>query len=437
MLLLACTSAAGEGDETSAQAITGTVDLVPETAPSEAIVLANADGFAGINELHYVLLRGLFADPALDGVKVHYLTSIPFENIIAPTRSTDGDRLTARFSTRFAQQIRSGRLARVEAAVDTNWARDYFPLVVKRPDASKLAIRFDYQNEVAEGMKSASGPVAESVAKGLGLEVATSTLGVEGGNILVDEEETLFTTTKILERNKPKTKAAIETELKSLTGAKAIAWLEGLPGEATEHVDIMAKVVGRKKVVVSDHDGRCAPDAPDFCKQRKPALDKVAKAFEARGYQVTRILSAESDGDYRPLTYANSLVVNGSALIPAYFDPRVADDLAGLEGPGVPAKKIIKDCNTANPFPNTTDVAAESVARERARCAMDGVVKALDASGDTQTGNLYRYQLTIAARDAAAKAAYERLGYRVAPIPSIGMINFGGSIHCVTMQIAK
>jgi len=40
--------------------------LVPETAPTQAIVLANADLYAGINELHYKMLRGLTDDRALD-----------------------------------------------------------------------------------------------------------------------------------------------------------------------------------------------------------------------------------------------------------------------------------------------------------------------------------------------------------------------------------
>jgi len=57
----AACAAPTEDDGTSAQsdALATVGTLIPETAPTAAIVLANADLFAGINELHYTLLRGL------------------------------------------------------------------------------------------------------------------------------------------------------------------------------------------------------------------------------------------------------------------------------------------------------------------------------------------------------------------------------------------
>lgn len=426
--------AAGDAESDSEDALlTAPVGrLVAETAPTQAIVLANADLFAGINELHYTFLRGLFSDRALDEVKVIYLTPDDTSDVVTPVRAKDGDRSMGRFSARFAAEIASGRLKRTRATIETNWPRDYFPMTVRDPaaPAEKKAVRFEY--DVMPG----TGPAAEAAARTLGFAVTKSELSLEGGNILIDEDGTLFVTTKILARNASKTKTQVETELKRALGATEIEWLNPLPGETTGHVDIIAKIVGKKRAVVGASDGVCGADAPPACSKRKAALDETAKAFERRGYRVTRVLNAESAGDVRALTYANALLVNGTAFLPMYFDPGVADDLVlTMTGPRVPAKAIVKACNDSNPFPGTNDLAADLVARERARCAIEGVVKAAKAAGEPT--DYLQYSLTIAQRDAEARKSYEALGLRVVQVPGAAMINFGGSVHCVTMQIPK
>lgn len=438
-LLLACSSAT-EGEDTEGALATqpqtvGT--LIPETAPAQAIVLANADAFAGINELHYTLLRGLFGEPTLNDVKVVYLSDIDFDALVTPVRAKDGDRLMGRFSTRFASEIRSGRLKKTAASVDTNWARDYFPMALKTTANTKHMARFDYTNMLSEHKMSTSGATGEAAARTLGYEVDKSDIAMEGGNVMIDDDATLFTTTKVLARNKTKTKPVLEAELKRHMGAREIEWLEPLPGEATGHVDIVAKVMGQKRVIVGASDGQCGDDAPEFCPKRKGALDEVAQAFERRGYQVTRITNAESGGDVRPLTYTNSLLVNGAAFVPMYFDPTVASDITNWEGPGVPAKAIVKTCNTSHPFSGASEQDADRTVRERAICALDGVAKALRATGEASSAAYLEYSLLVATRDADATAAYTSLGYRVVPVAAAAMINFGGSVHCVTMQIPK
>lgn len=436
-LLVACAGSGGEAsDDTTEGALAGPTQpigsLVPETAPTEAVVLANADLFAGVNELHYTFLRGLFGDAALNDVKVFYLSPDDQSDVVTPVRSVDGDRLMGKFSTRFAKEIKAGRLVRTRAAVETNWARDYFPMTLATAaGGARKAARFAYENTPA------TGPAAEAAATTLGLSVTSSPLTLEGGNIMVDEDGVLYSSTKILTRNKTKSKADVEAELTRMLGVKAIEWMTPLPGESTQHVDIVAKVMGKKRVIVGDNDGVCPADAPPTCKQRKAALDANAAIFARRGYKVTRIMNAESGGDFRALTYANSLLVNGTAFLPMYFDPSVADDLVQtFQSPQLDAKAIVKDCATKNPFPGTTDLAADLVARERARCSIDGVVKAAKGKSDMPT-EYYAYAVQTAERDTAAKKAYESLGFRVVQVPGAAMINFGGSVHCVSMQIPK
>lgn len=430
-LLVACGGAAEDAASTGEDELATDAKgpLVPETAPSRAIVLANADNFSGVNELHYRLLRGLFADRALADVKVIYLSPFDVKEVSTEARAKDGDRIRARFGTRFASEIASKRLERIDAPVDTNWARDYFPMALRTPD--KHAVRFEYAR------MPEAGPAGERALRSLGYEVAKSELQLEGGNVLVDDDATLFTTTAVLKRNPGKTKAVIEAELKRVLGVREIEWLEPLPGEATGHVDIFAKIVGKKRAIVGSNDARCDAESPASCAARKPALDAAAKAFERRGYRVTRVMNAEGGGDFRTLTYANSLIVNGTAFLPTYFETRDADDLATLElaNPRVPVRAIVKDCATRHPFAGTTEEAADATARERARCAIDGVVRASKEAGEP--AEYLAYKLAIARRDDEAKNAYESLGFRVVQAPATAMINAGGSIHCVTMQLAK
>lgn len=153
-------------------------------------------------------------------------------------------------------------------------------------------------------------------------------------------------------------------------------------------------------------------------------------------------MSAEGSGDFRALTYANSLIVNGTAFLPTYFEPRDADDLATLElaNPRVTVRAIVKDCATRHPSAGTTEEAADATARARARarahCAIDGAVRASKEAGEP--AEYLAYKLAIARRDDEAKKAYESLGFRVVQAPATAMISAGGSsIHCVTMQLAK
>lgn len=423
--LVACSAPDSDVASDEGAVRVGDAVLVPETAPSDAIVLANADGYAGVNELHYHLMRGLFADRALDGVKIHYLTPFDARDVAAETRAKDGDRIMARFGTRFETEFTSKRINAVRSRVDSNWARDYFPMVAKDAAGKKRAVRFSYSRTPH------AGPAGEKVAKDLGYEVITSDLVVEGGNIMVDEG-TLFTTDVVIERNKPKTKAQIEAEFKRVLGVGKVVWLKPLPGEATGHVDIFAKVVGPKKVIVTSSDYACGEDSPPSCKPRQPTLDDNAKVFEQNGYRVTRVKNGETKDDFRALSYANSLLVNGAAFVPTYFQASDADDLNVFE-PDIPVSTIAKGCTTKLPFPGTTEYDAYRVSRERALCTLEGVVKA----ARNQNVAFIRSKIVIAKRDQEAKEAYERLGYRVVQVPALAMINNGGSVHCVTMQVAK
>ena len=67
--------------------------------------------------------------------------------------------------------------------------------------------------------------------------------------------------------------------------------------------------------------------------------------------------------------------------------------------------------------------------------ALEEVIKVAKPAGEATS--YHEYALEIARRDGEARKAYESLGFRVVQVPGAGMINFGGSIHCISMQIPK
>jgi hypothetical protein len=122
--------------------------------------------------------------------------------------------------------------------------------------------------------------------------------------------------------------------------------------------------------------------------------------------------------------------VNGTAFVPEYFDPSVADSVDFMEGE-TPIRTMKAECATIHPFGATEDAAYEAV-KQRAACLLRRVVAARPDETKFQ-----KTSLDVMPRDAEARAAYARLGYRVVSIPGANMIQLGGSVHCLSMQLAK
>ncbi|MGE0869242.1 MAG: agmatine deiminase family protein [Kofleriaceae bacterium] len=106
---------------------------------------------------------------------------------------------------------------------------------------------------------------------------------------------------------------------------------------------------------------------------RKPVLDQVATTFGELGYEVTRVMAGELDGsNLWNFSYTNSLFVNGRVFVPTYASTGTSDE-------------------------------------ENAH---------------------------IAETDVAAVATYEALGFEAVPVASGKLLYYGGSVHCLTKQLA-
>jgi agmatine/peptidylarginine deiminase len=130
----------------------------------------------------------------------------------------------------------------------------------------------------------------------------------EGGNFLTDEDGTLYGTKKHLKVNNHKTQHEIEYLLTKQMLVKKFVWFDEYPEEATGHIDMFVKFVGKKRVVVA---------AERHFEPGKEFLDSVAQYFVDHGFLVTRILNAGKSESLKR-SYINALQVNNKMFVPRY-----------------------------------------------------------------------------------------------------------------------
>ncbi len=306
--------------------------LVPETWPTQAVALSNADNFAPLLKVHQKIIEALPKD-----IRIIYST----QNVVS------------------SKSAKSSQL--LYYSQDSNWIRDFFPDAVTQSDGTNQWASFTYGTQ----KYPQSAYFGRHLIKELKNNGLLSPLKIEGGNLLVDESENLFTTQRVIQANPQLTQAQIEAELIRMLKVKTVTILPALPFESTGHVDIFMKYMGKNTMLIADSKNP----------EQSLMLKQVSEQMQKKGYKVVRLMTGNLDATKTSLvlTYINSLVVNNRVLIPSYADKTYYSKAADF-------KKI-------------TD------------------------------------------SDEQAKKIYESLGYTVVQIPSREMIDYGGSIHCLTKEI--
>ena len=192
------------------------------------------------------------------------------------------------------------------------WARDWVPQKVIRKDGSVEFVNLKYDS------KYSSHEAATRFTKALNLPHYESWIEGEMGNILVDGNKRLFTTTKILWDNLEDldNKSGIRrivSELKKAFEVKEVHFLPQHPADGgVGHIDLIAKYVGKIKgeetVIVSD----------SITQKTKNALDKTANIFKDLGFNVIRIEEYENGIGGSAAGFVNSLLLNNEIYMPIY-----------------------------------------------------------------------------------------------------------------------
>lgn len=201
----------------------------------------------------------------------------------------------------------------LEAPVDTIWARDFGPVVVRNADGSAHFVDSDYD----DGDRPQDDNIPPVLAAAMGAKCKRSLLSIEGGNLLSNGEGLCLTTSKTVADNviRGYEHPQIQPLFKKVFQCRDVAVLEPLVGEPTGHVDMFAAFTAPNTVVIARLD-------PSKDPVNAAVLDRNAKKLAGfptldGPLQVERIpMPAQADGLWRSFT--NVLFFNGVLMMPTY-----------------------------------------------------------------------------------------------------------------------
>ena len=204
-----------------------------------------------------------------------------------------------------------------EDNLNSTWARDYMPQLVRQEDGSLELVQFRFNNTAGlSTMKEFTDKIAATkkagsdLARHLGVEYRFVDLAIDGGAYFVDNGGRLFVSSFMKSKtyNPNFSLKEIETILKESLKVKSVHWFDGLPNEVTRHLDMYVKPVGNNTIMVASSGDP----------SRKVFLDNVAKKMkEDFEFKVIRVANAPYDKNLVQ-SYTNSLVVNGKVIVPSY-----------------------------------------------------------------------------------------------------------------------
>jgi len=175
-------------------------------------------------------------------------------------------------------------------------------------------------------------PMADSIPAQLagswGWQTAGFPLEIEGGNILLDGYKRGFCSKRVMEQNPGLTQTEIWWLLMETFGLEDWVFIDPLEqsgGWFWEHIDGFMKFIDYETLLVSKYPDTL-PDYP-VIEQTVQQLQALTSIFE-KSYKVIRIPAPpRADGtfavtqDEEMRSYTNSVIVNGTVLVPSYNLP--------------------------------------------------------------------------------------------------------------------
>lgn len=269
------------------------------------------------------------------------------------------------------------------------WIRDYAPLTTRHKDSGDIVlVDFNYMQS-----RQSDDAFPEDLARAFKLKRIGLPLYNEGGNFMVNDNGDCLMTDRIIKLNAKKQidsdeiydRIQIERMFKDYLGCKRVVIFPSMPHEATQHIDIWAKFLTNKKIVVSRMSQETVNTTDENSPFRQIAidiknyLDARIPELQALGFEVIEVpMPAPDTGEGLVIrSYTNSLLVHGTAFVPIYKKNQV-QNLGAFD-------------------------------------YIDG-------------------HLT-ASYEKAAKKAYSDAGLKYIPIEADALIQLAGAVHCSTIQL--
>lgn len=228
-------------------------------------------------------------------------------------------------------------VAFVKCEMPGGWARDLSPMMLFRPDNSRVLCGFNVLSSLAD-----SELAVRRFAASLGVDCLPHVgrihfgenrlvpLQFQGGNwMTADSGRTLITTHAAIQEHdigfdsNVDVEAAIRNTLKARMGFERIIALESLTKDGTyvlhnDHIDLQVRTLPHNKVIIA------RVDKDD---EQHGILQRNACRLKDAGYDVIAIKNAKSLLPYEKefsskyfQSYTNSLFINDVVLIPSYGD---------------------------------------------------------------------------------------------------------------------
>ncbi|MER7765107.1 agmatine deiminase family protein [Streptomyces sp. NPDC097619] len=249
-----------------------------------------------------------------------------------------------------AQRAVGSQVEVIPLAVDDLWARDTVPVFMEEK-GKVVGVDFNFNGWGNKQEHRNDGVVGRKLLQEYRIPRVQAPLVAEGGSFEPDGEGTLLITESSIvndNRNRGKSKAVIEAELKKTLGVEKVVWLAGVRGEdiTDAHVDSLVRFTAPGVVLLD----RAHPSTPadSWSRSADQAASVLAKATDARGRRFEVIDLPQPDlnritgeGDDFVSTYANFYIANDSVFLPKFGDRKADDRARGILQEHFPKRDIV------------------------------------------------------------------------------------------------
>lgn len=215
----------------------------------------------------------------------------------------------------------AGTVKFLEIAARGMWVRDYGPKFIRNQSGGLTIIDYSYLDLVAtDGMfRPDDDKVPARIAELFRMDMLPVPLSMEGGNLLTNGYGLCLTTNHLATENQHRGYSVekVGKIIAETYGQRQWSYIDPLPGDRTKHADTYVTFLSPSVVAV----GSCDPllDPAAAATMDRTAAQLAAVTVDGQPLQVVRLpMLMQQDGVCR--TYTNSVLANGTALVPQYAD---------------------------------------------------------------------------------------------------------------------
>ncbi len=250
----------------------------------------------------------------------------------------------------------------IEEDFNSIWVRDYGPNTIYLNDVDELA----FVDWIYNRPRPADDAVPEVIADYLNIDnycttVAPLDMVHTGGNFMADGLGTAFSSDLFLEENgsdnnwgsSNHSEEAVMNIINDFMGVETYPLMEALPYDVIHHIDMHMKLLNEETLIIGEYPEGVA-DGPQIEANIQYILSNFTTPY-GDPYKIIRIPMPPDNGaypdtwwaDYR--TYANSIIINNTILVPTYEEQYDTTALRIWEE-SMPGYNIVGiDCNDIIP----------------------------------------------------------------------------------------